>query len=143
MARRAAELQPRSAVTRYNLGKALEEVADWGGAEQAYRESLALQADFPEAAWSLAQLLWLKGAFAEAWRHYERRLHRRGFERRPAVFDRPAWQGEDFAGKTLLLWAEQGQGDSTKSHLVQRTNARGRFFLYENGGRFKSRFDRG
>ncbi len=110
--RRALALKPGSAVTCYNLAKALEEVSDWPGAEAAYRRALQLQPDFAEAAWSLAQLLWLQGRFAEAWPHYDKRLFRRGFERRPEVFAKPAWQGEPFEGRTLLLYAEQGQGDT-------------------------------
>jgi hypothetical protein len=31
---------------------------------------------------------------------------------RPDIAAKPCWRGEDFAGRTLLLWAEQGQGDS-------------------------------
>ncbi len=109
---RALALKPGSAVTCYNLAKALEEVSDWPGAEAAYRRALELQPDFAEAAWSLAQLFWLQGRFDEAWPHYDKRLFRRGFERRPEVFAKPAWRGESFEGHTLLLYAEQGQGDT-------------------------------
>ena len=81
-------------------------------AEHAYLRALALAPAHADAAWCLAMLRWLKGDLRGAWRTYERRLHRSGFDLHPGIAARPAWQGEDRPGETLLLWAEQGNGDT-------------------------------
>lgn len=52
----------------------------------------------------------LSGDFAQGWPLYESRLEiPRAFTPPPCI---PRWQGEDIAGKTLLLIAEQGLGDT-------------------------------
>ncbi len=124
--RGAISLNPTKAIYHYNLGKALEETLDLTGAEQADREAIRLDPEFPEASWSLAQLRWLQGDLQGAWRYYERRLFRRGFQRRPEIFSKRAWQGEPFPDKTLLTYAEQGHGDSIQFvRYVDQAKARG------------------
>ena len=110
--RRAVTLAPGSAVYRYNLGKTLEEAGDWDGAEAAYRQAVERDPGLAEAGWSLAQVLWLRGDMRGAWAHYEARHGRRGIAPRPEITALPAWRGEPFDGRTLLLWSEQGHGDS-------------------------------
>lgn len=55
--------------------------------------------------------LLLAGRYKEGWAEYENR-----FRRNSAVqlrhTDLPRWRGEPVCGKTLLLWCEQGYGDS-------------------------------
>jgi Flp pilus assembly protein TadD len=50
------------------------------------------------------------GDWANGWDDFEWRLRCREFPKRP--FAQPRWGGGDLAGKTLLLWAEQGAGDT-------------------------------
>ncbi len=56
-------------------------------------------------------LAWLKlGHFAQAWPDYEARKRvRSNYIPRPFVF--PEWRGEPLAGKSILVYAEQGLGD--------------------------------
>lgn len=54
----------------------------------------------------------LFGELPEAWDRFEARLQVPGDLRPQRTFDRPAWTGESFTGKTLLLWTEQGLGDT-------------------------------
>jgi hypothetical protein len=56
--------------------------------------------------------LLLKGEFGAGWQEYEWRWKGgvKGME--PQKFAQPLWQGEDLAGKTLLLTVEQGFGDT-------------------------------
>ena len=51
------------------------------------------------------------GDFARGLPEYEWRWRRDG-EMKPRDFAQPLWRGEDLAGKTMLLHAEQGFGDS-------------------------------
>lgn len=85
---------------------------DLDQAEHAYLRALALAPDHADAAWCLAMLRWLRGDLRGAWETYERRLYRSGFDLHPGIAARPAWQGEARPGETLLLWAEQGNGDT-------------------------------
>ena len=53
------------------------------------------------------------GNMPVGWERYEARLKVPGELRlQERGFAQPAWQGEPFHGKTLLLWAEQGLGDA-------------------------------
>jgi tetratricopeptide (TPR) repeat protein len=52
------------------------------------------------------------GRFVEGWRQYEFRwLDRKLTVTRPTLAQ-PRWNGQDLKGKTLLMWAEQGFGDT-------------------------------
>jgi tetratricopeptide (TPR) repeat protein len=54
----------------------------------------------------------LFGDMPQGWARFEARLNV-GKDLRPQrTFSQPAWSGESFAGKTLLIWAEQGLGDT-------------------------------
>ena len=50
------------------------------------------------------------GITAEGWQEYEWRWKRKQAVKR--AFRQPRWDGEDLAGKTILLWCEQGLGDA-------------------------------
>jgi hypothetical protein len=54
----------------------------------------------------------LRGNYADGWREHEARWDgsKELAGKRP-VLQGPAWRGESLAGKTLLLWGEQGMGD--------------------------------
>lgn len=66
--------------------------------------------DCHEARLNRALALLKKARFAEAWPDYEARRHTRSnFISRPYRFAQ--WQGQPLAGKTLLIYAEQGLGD--------------------------------
>jgi hypothetical protein len=54
----------------------------------------------------------LHGELRQGWERYETRLRLPGDLHPQRTFAQPAWNGAPFAGKTLLLWAEQGLGDT-------------------------------
>ena len=55
-------------------------------------------------------LLLQQGEFDEGWREYEWRWAAADGPQ-PRATALPTWQGESLAGKTLLVWGEQGVGD--------------------------------
>jgi len=66
----------------------------------------------PDLEYEQSHLDLLLGEMPLGWERYEARLRvpgRLGSERH---FSQPAWSGEPFAGRTLLIWAEQGLGDT-------------------------------
>jgi tetratricopeptide (TPR) repeat protein len=60
--------------------------------------------------WERSQNLLYLGRYTEGWQAYEARWRTGDLPR--VEFGCPQWRGEDIAGKTLLLHAEQGYGDT-------------------------------
>ncbi|OWY37942.1 hypothetical protein CEK28_14945 [Xenophilus sp. AP218F] len=91
-----------------NLGNALANALRLEEALDAYQRGLAQAPDDAGLAFNCSITLLLLGRYREAWPLYEERW--RSFLT-PRFRERP-WRGEALDGKTLLLWAEQGLGDS-------------------------------
>jgi tetratricopeptide (TPR) repeat protein len=110
--RAALTLKPDHATAWNNLGLALQTQNDVAAAIDAFRHALALKPDFAHARWNLALALLLDGQFAEGWREYDARLSlpELGGNRRPPPG--ALWDGSSPAGKTLLVYPEQGLGDA-------------------------------
>ena len=71
---------------------------------------MRLKPDDADAHLNLAYSWFFRGDFQAAWPEYEWRWKRRGFSR-PA-FGQPLWDGSNLNGQTILLFAEQGLGDT-------------------------------
>lgn len=109
---RALALQPESTGARINRGNTLQAMCRYDEALDTYRQALALRPDDPDVLYndSLARLC--TGDFAAGWARYEARWARKEAPPQRALAGRK-WLGqEDIAGRRLLLWAEQGMGDS-------------------------------
>ncbi len=76
------------------------------------RQSLVLNPDMPEAAETESIWLLRYGRFREAWPKYEARNRTGEGKSFARDFRQPQWKGEPIHGKTILLHAEQGLGDS-------------------------------
>ena len=102
-------LQPDRAETHYNLAIALEHQCRYAEALACYGRALALKPDYARAHFNRSLTLLLTGQFKEGWEEYEWRFVVAQYDR---GFDRPLWSGELLAGRTILLHAEQGFGDT-------------------------------
>lgn len=109
----ALSLAPDMAEVHYNLGTTFAHAGRHDDAERAYRRALELRADYGDARFGLATLLLGLGRFEEGWRRYESRYEQTAFVHRRTreVLRCAQWQGEPLAGKTLLVWQEDGLGD--------------------------------
>jgi len=109
---RAIELRPDFANAHNNLGNVFKDVGRVDEAIAAYRRTLELIPDDPEARWNLSLLLLLHGDLERGWPLYEARWETEA--RRPSRrdFAQPMWDGRALEGRTLLIHAEQGLGDS-------------------------------
>ncbi|MCA8114947.1 tetratricopeptide repeat protein [Burkholderia cepacia] len=109
----ALSLAPDMAEVHYNLGTTFAHAGRHDDAERAYRRALELRADYGDARFGLATLLLGLGRFEEGWRRYESRYEQAAFVHRRTreVLRCAQWQGEPLAGKTLLVWQEDGLGD--------------------------------
>ena len=106
-AMRCAPVSPEPA---YNLGVALEYFGLRDGALAAFEAAVECDPQHVDAHWNLALALLRAGRFDEGFREYEWRF-RRG-EIAPRECAEPAWDGRALAGRTILVWAEQGFGDA-------------------------------
>jgi tetratricopeptide (TPR) repeat protein len=78
-----------------------------------YREAIALRPDFRQAQYNLSNALLRLGDFREGFARQELRWHdphKRSLY--TDILERPAWDGSPCFGQTLLLFAEQGYGDT-------------------------------
>jgi tetratricopeptide (TPR) repeat protein len=107
--RAAIEAQPGHANAHANLGLALRGLERSDEAIAALREALRLDAGHFNARIGLAMTLLAVGRLAEGFEEYEHRLPPRsaGLPSSP-----PRWRGEALAGRTILIHAEQGLGDT-------------------------------
>ncbi|MBX9677746.1 MAG: tetratricopeptide repeat-containing glycosyltransferase family protein [Gemmataceae bacterium] len=108
--REALRLHSNEAEIHNNLGTALAALNRPEEALACYRHALRLKPEYPEVRWHQA-LTWLTlGDFERGWPEYEWRWRRR--RSRPRNLEGPLWDGSPLPGKSLLLWCEQGLGDS-------------------------------
>jgi len=108
----ALGLQPDYREALNNLGNAYRAVGKNEVAITAYRQAVALRPQEPEGHHNLAMGLLAAENFEEGWREYEYRWQTRQLAPARRDFTQPQWRGEAAAGKTLLIHAEQGFGDT-------------------------------
>jgi hypothetical protein len=109
--RAALRVTPESADARINLGCFLQELSQHQQAADMFAEALQRKPSSLDARWNLSMSLLALGRYGEAWPLHECGLgvaHMRG--EYPAPDKR--WNGQDFTGRRLLIWSEQGLGDS-------------------------------
>lgn len=109
---RALAAQPDFADAFNNLGVALAEQGSAHEALLAYERALALQPDLADAHYNRGLALLARGDFAAGWPEYEWRWQTRHMAAYRRGFSQPQWRGEPAAGRTLLIHAEQGFGDT-------------------------------
>lgn len=107
----ALQLDPRHFDALNNRGIALFEQNRLDEALACFDRALAIRPNHAHAHWNRAQVLLLTGDFARGWPEHEWRLASNpGLQR---TLGRPLWLGDASpAGKTILLHAEQGLGDT-------------------------------
>lgn len=110
--RSALEARPRYSSALSNLGRVLHEKGRYDDALECYDRAVAVDPEFAEARANRATLLLQLGHFAEGWEDYEWRWRTAGFTTPRRDFDRPAWDGSELGGRTILLHAEQGLGSA-------------------------------
>ncbi|TWH47596.1 tetratricopeptide repeat protein [Sporomusa sp. KB1] len=109
----AIELQPDCAEAYNNLGFALQSQGKVADAIAAFDRAIALNPTDPEVYNNRAQAILLSGNLACGFAEYEWRTKVNRYRRFYEGFDsRPRWGGENFAGKCLLVYDEQGFGDA-------------------------------
>ncbi len=108
---RALTIAPDLARAHANLGTVRRGQGRAAEGLAHFEKALALAPDDADAHIKHAEALLHAGRFEEGWAEYEWRWKHSRFDPRHDRFRAPLWDGSDAAGKTILVWAEQGVGD--------------------------------
>ena len=109
-AEQAVALSPDSADAQNNLAHALLNLNRSAEAIEPYERATALRPGYAQAHFGHALALLKSGNFARGWAAYEWRWRDCQTPRTDLAV--PAWDGEALGGRTILLHAEQGFGDT-------------------------------
>ncbi|MDR3411401.1 MAG: tetratricopeptide repeat protein [Formivibrio sp.] len=110
--RRAVALVPDDPDTHDTLGIALFRQRRLEEAATSFRNALALKPNLSRAHYNLGMVLLAQGDMVVGWQEYEWRWKTGQMIAHYRDFGLPQWRGETAAGKTLLIHAEQGFGDT-------------------------------
>jgi tetratricopeptide (TPR) repeat protein len=108
--REAIRCEATSADAYSNLGLAHRFKGELTEAAACFEEALGHDPGHLSAHANRALLRLLRGDFAGGWPEYEYRWGTFGLK--PRHTDKPRWDGAPLAGNTILLYAEQGLGDT-------------------------------
>lgn len=124
-ARRAATLAPTAPAPLAKLADMFRDLRRFDEADATYERALALQPGWAPALHCRSFLRFMQGRWQEAWEDYQHRWSSQEFlftAGKPTWFVRgqsiddllgkPAWTGESLHNKTVLVWCEQGMGDT-------------------------------
>ena len=107
---RTLDLSPYHVGALENLSCVLKEQGRLGEAEDLLRSACALYPELSDLRWNHALALLMSENYHEGWVAYEARRAIPDFAIRDQTL--PPWDGSDLAGRTLLVHAEQGFGDT-------------------------------
>jgi tetratricopeptide (TPR) repeat protein len=109
---RALRITPDHAETYNNRGGVLLNLGRASEALASFDRALAIKPDYADAHVNAGMCRLVTGDFAKGWQEFEWRWTAALEPSRPDL-DGPAWLGaEPLQGKMILLWCEQGLGDS-------------------------------
>lgn len=110
--RAALERNPIWPEAHNNLGTLLYDLGRADEAIQSLRTAVSQRPDYADAHFNLGITLLLAGQFDEGWREYEWRWKQEAKKPHLRGFSQPLWDGGDIEDRVLLLYAEQGLGDT-------------------------------
>jgi len=126
----AIKLDPNFACAYYNWGLALKDQNKPQEAIDLFKKSLEIDPNFTDAFMDLAICLLVTKNFEEGWSVYESRYA--GLNESKPKANKPKWNGESLEGKTLLVMAEQGCGDTIQfARYIPQLNALGAKVIFK------------
>ena len=124
--------KPDDFTLRYNYALALRDGLRLEEARALFKDILKDNPDNIEILWDAAMTHLQLGDFKEGWQAFEIRFKRPVMDRERVYKTAPRWRGEDIKGKTLLVYEEQGFGDTILcSRYIPLIEARGGSVILE------------
>ncbi len=128
---KAVAINQEFAKAHHDRGVALQELQRLEEAITSYENAIAIQGSYPEASWNLSLCQLQVGNFHAGWRGYEWRWKNSEISKTAGLrnLKQKLWLGaESLQGKTILLHAEQGFGDTIQfcrfTRLVSQLGAK-------------------
>ncbi|MBN3729186.1 tetratricopeptide repeat protein, partial [Burkholderia sp. Ac-20379] len=123
------EATPGDKLVHFHRGNALRALRRHDEARQAYADAIAIDPEFVVAHCTRSFLSLAIGDFEAGWAEYEWRWRDRQLDPSRRTFAQPRWTRDmPLDGKTILLYAEQGLGDTLQfcryAALVKALGAR-------------------
>jgi tetratricopeptide (TPR) repeat protein len=122
---KALAIKPDYTEALNNRGVTLQDLKRFDEAMASYDQAIALKPNTADALLNRGLCKLLLGHYQEGWQDYEWRWGARRFlDKRPKI-NAATWEGEDLAGRRLIVFSEQGLGDTIQfarflPQLVQR-----------------------
>ncbi|MFQ5962992.1 MAG: tetratricopeptide repeat protein [Candidatus Scalinduaceae bacterium] len=128
--RRAIALKPDDATSHNNLAVALQDQGKLDKAVESYSRAIELRPEYVEAYRNRSLALLLTESFEDGWPEYEWRLLTKDCTSN--VFQQPRWDGTPLKGKSILVHAEQGLGDTIQFvRYLPMVHAQGGHVIFE------------
>ncbi|RLC33788.1 hypothetical protein DRH14_04305 [Candidatus Shapirobacteria bacterium] len=111
----------------FNIGNVYLDERQPEEAAKFFEDSKEKDPTWTPARWNLAAAYLMSKQYEKGWVEYESRFEQfpNFYRVKERLIERPAWEGEPLGGKTILLYAEQGAGDTIQfirftKHLKER-----------------------
>jgi len=110
---KALDLKPDLVDARINRGSTFHALGLLDYAIEDFNQALIQAPEIADTHWNRALTLLTMGNYNEGWQEYEWRWKRASHKRTyPHQFKQPQWDGTAFPQQRLLVYSEQGLGDS-------------------------------
>jgi len=127
---RVLELLPNARAPLYNYGYTLKRLGRFQEAIEVYNKVIDQEPDYALAHFGRAVSYLTLGDFEHGWPDYEWRW--KAYDEPLPVYEQPRWDGSDPAGKRILMYAEQGLGDTLQFiRYAQLLKERGAYVIFQ------------
>lgn len=146
----AARSAPGNHIILHKLALSIKEQGRFAEAEAILRRVLEMTPNNAHALFDLSELEVRAGRYAQGWLDYEARVffaHEANAAKSALAAISPNWRSESLAGKTLVVYGEQGNGDCLWSVrflplLAERARREGGRVIFGYAGPMQHLFER-